>query len=380
MASADKKNFLYKQVYDSLKEDIINQVYTFGALLPSEREIGETYRVDRTTVRKALQLLVDEKLVEKRPGKGTVVIGGAVPERENGTTAAMAVTGAAAPKRYIAFFLPRSQQHSDRITQPFYSELFYALQKECERQGFSLIYSMLEEEDDFEESMKAADYAGIFFVSNVAEKHLARAAGLEVPAVLINSYSPLLPSVLSDNFTGTYKACTYLIEKGHRDIAVLNGIKEYVTNRERMQGCDAAMKEYGISLKPEYNLGGASWEFEAGIAAMKELIESGHPLPSAVIAFNDRLAIGAMQALQQAGIRVPEEVSIIGYDNSEQARFSYPKLTTVEINVPVIARSAAMMLFQSISSYRQCPVKMLAPVALVEHDSVAARPDLEAED
>ena len=69
----ESKTFLYKKVYQDLKDRIQNGEYLRDALLPSEREIGETYQVDRTTVRKALQLLVDDGLVEKRAGKGTVV-------------------------------------------------------------------------------------------------------------------------------------------------------------------------------------------------------------------------------------------------------------------------------------------------------------------
>ena len=74
MSQKESKTFLYKKVYQDLKDRIQNGEYLRDALLPSEREIGETYQVDRTTVRKALQLLVDDGLVEKRAGKGTVVV------------------------------------------------------------------------------------------------------------------------------------------------------------------------------------------------------------------------------------------------------------------------------------------------------------------
>lgn len=369
MAQSDGKKFLYQQVCQSIKNKILSVEYPYGSLLPSEREIGELFQVDRTTVRKALQVLVDEGYAEKRAGKGTVVIWQADPVSP-ATVATKPTTAGETERKAIAFFLPKSRQNSNRITQPFYSQLFYTIQKECQDYGYSLIYSTLEETDDFDEIIRLNDYSGIFFVSNVAKAHLDRAQELGIPAVLINSYDEKLPSILSDNFNGTYISCRYLIEKGHRDFCILNGIKDYVSNQERFRGCETALKEAGLSVAKPYNLGGESWEFEAGMAEMQKLIDADVPLPTAVIAFNDRLAIGAMQALQQAGIRVPEEISIIGYDNSEQAKYAIPKLTTVEINAPLMAKTAAVFLFQLIEQYFDCPVKITTPTALVERDSV----------
>lgn len=363
MEHTENRVFLYKQVYQELKEQIQSRQYDFGDLLPSEREIGETFRVDRTTVRKALQLLVEEQLVEKRAGKGTVVIW---KETQSEPGPAPSRT----PNSSIAFFLPKSNHNSNRITQPFYSELFYTAQTECQKHGYSLIYSTLDEQDDFDSILAANNFAGILFISNVSHKHLDRALKLQIPAVLVNSYYENMPSLLSDNFTGTYLACRHLIEHGHKQIGVLNGISSYISNMERMRGCLAALREAGLNLKSEYNLGGDSWEFENGLKAVSELLQKTKTLPTALIAFNDRLALGAVQAISQAGMQVPEHISIIGFDNSDQAKYSFPQITTVEIHVPLIARAAIASLFQQIHEYAVYPVKILTPVELIERDSV----------
>lgn len=367
MAQKENKTFLYKQVYQDLKNRIQAGDYLRNGLLPSEREIGETYQVDRTTVRKALQLLVEEQLVEKRAGKGTVVVW-----RPSAPDTAPVIVHSY-PERQstsIAFFLPKGDNNSTRITQPFYAQLFYTAEKECQRHGYTLIYSTLDETDDFHEIINANRYAGIFFVSNVAHLHLDRALELKIPAILLNSYYSRMPSILSDNFCGTYNACRYLIQKGHKNIGIINGNSQYTTNMERYRGCMAALREAGLSLKNEFSLGGSSWEFEAGLTAVEQMLSRQSTLPTALVAFNDRLALGAIQAIHQAGLKVPEDLSVIGYDNSDQAKYSLPKITTVEIHAPLMAETAARMLFQQIDDYAVLPVKILTPAELIEQDSV----------
>ena len=171
MSQKESKTFLYKKVYQDLKDRIQNGEYLRDALLPSEREIGETYQVDRTTVRKALQLLVDDGLVEKRAGKGTVVVWR--PDQEQ--TQSRPVLRPERRNGPIAFLLPRGDNNSSRITQPFYSQLFYRAEKECQKLGYTLVYSTLDETDHFDELVQANGFSGIFFVSNVSHRHLDRA-------------------------------------------------------------------------------------------------------------------------------------------------------------------------------------------------------------
>ncbi len=361
MGQENGKMFLYKQLYTQLKEKILSGEYPSLSLLPSEREIGLANHVDRITVRRALQMLVEENLVQKQPGKGTLVIYGK-PASQSALKSAS-----------IAFFLPKSARNSDRITQPFYASLFYGVQKECQRRGYSVIYSTLDEQDDFDAIVSANDFAGIFFVSNVSRAHIARALERKIPSVLINGYDERLPSVLSDNFTGTYLACRHLIKRGHKEIGVIKGVESYVTSIERLRGCVTALYEAGLALKNAYILGGDSWEVESGFEAVNTLIKSQKKLPTAFVAFNDRLALGAIQALMQAGVRVPQDVSVTGFDNSEQAKYALPKITTVEIHLPMLAKAAVSNLFGQMVEHVSLPAKLLIPVELVEQDSVSDR-------
>lgn len=367
--------FLYQKVFEDLKKQILSGEHPSGTLLPSEREIGEIYHVDRTTVRKAFQLLVEEKLVEKRAGKGTVVIH----QTEEATPAPGPVPAAppvlpSAPHQNgtIAFLLPKSNRNSDRITVPFYSQLFYSVEKNCRKLGFTLMYSTLDETDDLEDilSRNITNIAGIMFISNISEKHIDQAIRIGIPSILINSDSSKITSVAADNFTGTYTVCERLLRLGHRDICVLNGIEQYHSARERLRGVRHAMKDHGLALQEKYIISGNSWEFEGGYEATASLLRTAEKLPTAIIAFNDRLASGAMQALQQAGLRVPDDVSIIGFDNSELAMYSMPKLSSVEINIPIMAKASVANLLYQIQTKEIIPVKILIPVTYIERASV----------
>lgn len=368
-----KKVFLYDMTAKKLKEKIFDGTYPPGSLLPSEREIGETYNVDRTTVRKALQVLVNESLVEKKAGKGTVVKDlnntATFPTKESENTPdPLQKTGIY--DKEIAFFLPRNAQNSDRIRQPFYSQLFYVIQEECQKLGFSLIYLTLDEDDDLKKILNSRRFSGVFFVSNVSKQHLSYAIEKKIPAVLINSFHPEMPSVLSDNFQGAYQACKELIKKGHKKIVIIKGEENYTTNKERLRGSLSALREFNIPIQSSYILGENSWEFDDGFKVMKNFLQTANQLPTAVFAFNDRLALGAMQAIQQAGLNVPKDISIIGYDNSEQSKLIYPRLSSIEINVSIMGSASVFTLLQQMNYYQALPIKILIPIQLIKRDSI----------
>ena len=152
-------------------------------------------------------------------------------------------------KGSIAFLLPKSGGVSDRITVPFYSELFYNIEKSCSNAGYSLIYASLDSAEDLGYiQQQTSNLRGIIFVSNVREECIQKALNEHIPCVLLNSYSPLLPSILSDNYSGARKATEYLLQNGHTSIAVLSGIVSYTTSQERLNGVLSVMREHNLSL------------------------------------------------------------------------------------------------------------------------------------
>lgn len=146
-----------------------------------------------------------------------------------------------------------------------------------------------------------------------------------------------------DNLAAARTAVNYLIEKGHTRIAMIAG--QFSPVREhRVQGYRAALAEHHIPLD-EILVRGADFTEKGGYTAMCELLRSS-PLPTAVFAANDLLAIGAMSAIREAGLRIPEDIAIIGLDDIPAARLVHPALTTINQFAERLGQRAAEMLFE----------------------------------
>jgi len=349
----DEKKFLYEKVYEGLKGEIL-AAFTHNSLLPSEKEIGEKFEVDRTTVRKALGLLVEEGLVEKKAGVGTkVIMRRFLPAVQNNY-------------RNIGFLLPKTANKTDRITQPFYSRLFYRVEAECRKKGYSLSYTTLDEEDELLQVVETHRLSAVIFVTNVNSKFLQHAVASNIPSILVNGYYEGMASILCNNNEGAYKAIRHLAELGHKKIALIKGMASYVTCEERFEGCLRAAREFGIVFDPTDVYEG-NWEFQSGYDAVCQIFAHSECAPTALFAFNDMMAIGAIQGLAAMGKGVPEDVSVVGFDNEYAATFKYliPELTTIDVNIKTMAAIAAENIVYRMNNEGSYPLKIETPVGLV---------------
>lgn len=362
--------FLYRKIYQALKEDIQQEVYSCGMFLPTEASMAEKYGVDRTTIRKAIDLLIEDKMVERHASKGTMVIYNG--KSDNDHVLWNSEGNGNRDKKNIAFLLPRGEDKSDRITIPFYAQLFYEVERYSKELGFSVFYSTMDEMDDLLQMFgNTLDrLAGIIFVSNIAEKHINNALRLRVPAVLINGYSSRIPSVASDNRRGTYLACENLIRLGHRKIGVLDGVSQYASAHARLEGVLRCFRDYKMDFNSDFLISNNGWEYKDGYEAMRRFLEKNTELPTAFICFNDRLAGGAIEAIHEKKLKIPDDISLIGYDNAEICDFLHPKLSSVETHVPSIADHAIESLYYQMVSKRLSPAKIFIPVEYIERESV----------
>jgi len=379
----DEKKYLYEKVYDSLKQDIVAGNIKYNELLPSEKEIGDKLEVDRTTVRKALGMLVDEGLVEKRAGVGTrVIMRQYRPEQRNNY-------------RNIGFLLPRSKNKRNRITQPFYASLFYRVEDECRKKGLSLTYTTLDEEDDFFRVVEAHGLSGVIFVTNVNEKFLKQAVNARIPSIVVNGYYENMASILCNNKEGAYKAISHLAALGHKRIALIKGMEGYVTCDERLEGCYRAAREFGLAFNPEDVYEG-NWEFSSGYEGVRKIFSNPKDYPTALFAFNDMMALGAILALVEMGKSVPDDVSIVGFDNDMMAlgavlaldeteksvlndvnmagldkkhlgalHYLTPQLTTIDVSIKTMATVAVENILYRLDNDNAYAVKIETPVELV---------------
>lgn len=355
-----RKSFFYQQIYSELKDGIANGEQKAGDLLMPENQIAQKYGVDRSTVRKALKMLVDDGLVEKLPGKGTVIL----------DPKALAASSEPRQQSYrnIGFLLPSG----NAITQAFYATLFCVLERELKRFNFSLIYLTFDAQDSLSTVIAEYNLVGMFFVSNTAESQIGEAFKLGIPCAIVNSCDPRIPSILSDNDKGGYLAGKHLIENGHLHPIVLSGVRSYVCSAERIRGFRRAYAEIGVEIPEADILPGDSWEQEAGISAIRRYLAACSKPPTAIFALNDRLAFGAVQAIFQYGLHVPKDISVIGYDNLNTQMFIVP-LASIEAHVDLIAESAAQALIWQLQGGRCLPVRISIPVELVPGETVKRR-------
>ena len=154
--------------------------------------------------------------------------------------------------------------------------------------------------------------------------------------------------IIQDNsFDGGYLATKHLIENGHKHIGIIAGELTKTTAKTRYEGFIHAMKEADLTVNPNWVMEGF-FEPEDGYECMNKILSQDN-LPTAVFCCNDVMALGAISAIGEKGLRVPEDISIIGYDNIHASRFYSPPLTTVHQSKSRLGVQAVNLLFERIN-------------------------------
>lgn len=169
----------------------------------------------------------------------------------------------------------------------------------------------------------------------------------DFPIVTLNAtVSSSFCSVKVNDQLGVYEAVNYLLSLGHRDIAHIKGPTDHFNVAARHEGYLKALQKAGINPSPDYIKEG-DWRIDSGERIMSELLELETP-PSAVFCCNDHMAIGALKAIKNKGLRVPEDISVIGYDDSEIAKVAIPELTSIQPPLEELGRIGANEILQLI--------------------------------
>lgn len=311
---------LYKKVYLDMKEKILNQTVAPGDKLPCERELCEQYGVKRVTIRKALELLAQEELIVKRMGLGSFVTSGS----ENATE------GAPDSAATILFIMRRNANDIYNNTSSCNTRMFFEMERICRRNGYLLSYVALEEGASVMEIAKEHPFSGVFLVSSYLESAISDLESMTMPAVLLNHRDPRLLSVMPDNHDMLRLVIGYLAEMKHTRIAYVDGMPDSCNAQERWEAFRFAMYERNLPVDPKLYFVG-NWTYDGGRQAARRLLESS-PLPTAVFAASDMMAAGVMEELRSAGLRIPEDISIVGYDNLDIDVLLSPPLSSATID------------------------------------------------
>lgn len=344
----------YKTLYQQLKEDIASGQYRPGDKMPCERDLCQKYNAERATLRRALELLNDEQLIEKRVGIGSFVKAAEV----------------SAPKatRFIVFSMKRNVNDIQHNVRAFNAMLFFSLERLCRARGYTLVYNSVEDDDGFVSDIDSQPPTGVLLISHHSAVSTEHALASGIPTVCVNHYAPDAISILPDNERGVRDGIRYLHERGHVRIGMITGDLKMINARERLNGYRHALYDLGIPADDSLIQEGA-WTFESGIEAAQALIRIKNP-PTAILASSDEMALGAMEAIRLAGLRVPEDISVMGFDNIDVSRYCSPALTTIGVSVEQIARLALDSLEASRQADAMTGYAIRTRVGIVERGSV----------
>ncbi len=216
------------------------------------------------------------------------------------------------------------------INTPFFGELAAIIENVLWDRGYQMLLSISERDPEREAShlanLASRQVDGILVVYNVELPNRASLIRAPVPVVFLDRAVPGRVSVSTDNRLGGRMAAEHLLALGHRRIAVLRGESDIRNVAERIEGFNDALAEAGVTVAPQHTLEGRQ-DLELG-ARVGELFRTD-PRPTAIFATNDIAAISAWCVTVRLGLRVPEDVSLLGYDGIAMSRFLAPPLTTV---------------------------------------------------
>jgi len=237
------------------------------------------------------------------------------------------------------------------VSNPFFAMMVKSVSKGARKAGYSIIVSDSDEESNIEEeSIRALleNRVDGLLIAAVGQEysHIRDLKGSRTPFVMVDRWSSDLDvdAISVDNFKGGYIATGHLLREGHRNIAFIQGRRGTNANEGRLQGFLAALKEAGVSVPPQYIVGDDFGTFN-GYIETKSLLRLQEP-PSAVLAAGDLIALGVLQALKEESVSIPENISLVTFDDPSFASYLSPPLTAVEQPVEKMGEMAIQLLIR----------------------------------
>ncbi len=236
------------------------------------------------------------------------------------------------------------------IADPFFSEILQGIDDAAQQSGYSLFIAASQRDLDHERAivrtMREHRVDGVIICSTpFSAEQSQQLRSYEIPIVVINNQSSedYRFSIHHDDLDGSQQVMHHLIELGHRHIAYLGYTNSGRTNLKRRSGYTSEMMKAGLTVHDGYEYELQANDPQDGLAAVKHFL-SLTPRPTAIFCYNDMLAIGVLRGLQDAGLRVPQNCSVVGFDNISFSAFTTPPLTTFDQPKRTIGAQAAQLI------------------------------------
>lgn len=239
------------------------------------------------------------------------------------------------------------------------------------------VYYIDEETNEVEEAVrlcKERKPLGVLFLGGNPQFFEAEFAQVTVPSVLVTNRGDMLgfenlSSIATDDEKAAEEAVNYLFRQGHRNIGIIGGDRHVSrTAKQRFNGCVCSFKKHGLEFDAENYFETGRFSFDSAYKAMSRLLEKNLPI-SAVFAMSDTMAVGAIRAICDFGKRVPEDISVIGFDGISLAEFYNPKIATIRQGYKQLAERSTKVLLDMIDLGEPASHEII-PFELVEGESV----------
>ncbi len=262
------------------------------------------------------------------------------------------------------------------ISNPFFAAVTRAVQRAAHEMGYSLVVCDTDEDESQEIAhIKVLRSKGVdgMVVMPVGQNgsHLQQLIKDGLPLVVLDRIFDDLPcdSVVTDNYKGAYEAVDYLVKNGHSRIALIQGLPNTYTNKGRLNGYRDALKANNIAPDPRLVVG-RDFRQESGYVETKILL-SLEPRPTAIFATSDLITLGSLEAINEEGLRIPQDLSVIAFDDIDHVNFFKTPVTTVSQPKEIIGEVAIKLLIERIKNRNKGESRriMLSP-KLVERNSV----------
>jgi DNA-binding LacI/PurR family transcriptional regulator len=357
-----KSSFLYRQLADLLRHEIETGALKPGDMLPSMDDLAEKYKINKATVRQSIADLMSSGMVFSVPAKGTFV---SDPSQHR----------AAATRRLSVAWI--STVNDSGNTGRYHTEIMDAVREHVQAMGgHLLVFSAAKmTTSNFYNAIGEANLDGAVVVGPPKEDPMKRIILSDLPVVMIDDRlrSRRIDSIMVDNEGGGYLAVEHLASLGHRRIGLVISPRGWQVTEDRLNGALGALKDAGLSMN-DTTIIESDFTPEGGRQAGRK-IAAMNPRPTGVFFFNDEMAAGALQAIYEvSSLRVPQDLSVVGFDDISWAQLAHPQLTTVHVEKDIMGREAVQRLYQSIEDHGHLPTTTIIPTRLVIRKSTGAPP------
>lgn len=363
----DTDKHLYEIVANDLKEKIVDNFFGEDGKIPNYLKLTDMYDVSMSTVKKAMKILNDEDVIVSRVGKGTF-----------------------ANKKFIAGQAVRSTPTTNKIglmirdlDGPYFSGIHQGLSDQIDSQGKKLMITVSRDFHQHEDSLlrmmlsdevdglvittRRKSIYGVRIYEDLKKNH--------IPTVILHDvYDSMLPIVDVDNFKGGRLAAEQLLKHSEKKLCVLVGEHGYRTDDLRLEGFLETLREKGINPEERchifrYSFGTENTAFDEGYKLGMALDIKNLDIDGLFV-FNDLIAMGFQKAMVERGIRIPDEIAIIGFDNIERCSEARVPLTTIDVPRYDIGRTAFNMLQQLLENGKlEGPQRTLLHPKLIVRES-----------